>query len=153
MPRSRRIDSNATGDPQPKPRREVQSVCEPRSLPPTILVVDDDDDIRAVISEVLRSQGYSVIEASNGAQAEHAALKEIPQLILMDIGMPGGDGLGVVWRMRSHSEIVNVPVVIVSAYDAYDLRGEAASQGCRGYLRKPLDIEELLALVDEIVRT
>ncbi len=122
-------------------------------VPPaqTILVVDDDDDIRFLLAELLRREGYCVVEASSGVEAERAALKQIPQLILMDIGMPGLDGLSTVWRMREHPEIANVPVVIVSAYDAYDLRGEAAAQGCKGYLTKPLEVKELRSLVGEIL--
>ena len=117
-----------------------------------ILVVDDDDDIRFIHSELLRREGYNVIEASCAAEAERAALDQVPDLILMDIAMPGLDGLSEVWRLREHQQIVNVPVVIVSAYDAYDLRGEAAAQGCRGYLTKPVEAEELTSLVGEILR-
>jgi CheY-like chemotaxis protein len=118
----------------------------------TVLVVDDDDDIRFFHSEVLRRQGYNVIEASCAAEAERAALDNVPALILMDIAMPGLDGLSEVWRLREHPQVVNVPVVIVSAYDAYDLRAESAAQGCRGYLTKPVEPEGLTSLVDEILQ-
>jgi two-component system cell cycle response regulator DivK len=118
----------------------------------TILVVDDDDDIRFVHSEVLRREGYNVIEASCAAEAEGAALDQVPDLILMDIALPGLDGLSEVWRLREHPQIANVPVVIVSAYDAYDLRGEAAAQGCRGYITKPVEPEGLTSLVREILQ-
>lgn len=118
----------------------------------TVMVVDDDDDIRFLQSEMLRREGYRVIEASCAAEAERAALDQVPDLILMDIGMPGLDGLSEVWRLREHPQTVNVPVVIISAYDAYDLRGEAAAQGCRGYLIKPVEAEELTCLVGEILQ-
>lgn len=129
-------------------------IDEPRALAArTVLVVDDSDDIRFLISEMLRRKGYMVIEASSSAEAERAALDQVPDLILMDISMPGLDGLSEVWRLREHPEVVNVPVVIISGYDTYELRGEAAAQGCRGYLTKPVAPEELTSLVSKILQT
>jgi DNA-binding response OmpR family regulator len=60
--------------------------------------------------------------------------------------------LNAVWKLRSHPETVNVPVVIVSAHDAYDLRAEAAAAGCKDYLTKPVVIDQLKDLVKSIVR-
>lgn len=143
----RRIETRQNGRTisTPKPIREQQTSGAPR----TVLVVDDDDDIRFLVSELLRREGYSVTEACCAEDAERAALKQPPNLIIMDIGMPGLDGLSEVWRMREHPELVNVPVVIVTAYDSYDLRGEAAAQGCKGYLTKPVEASELTRLVAE----
>jgi CheY-like chemotaxis protein len=135
-----------------EPLVNLRTVDEPTLPVPNVLIVDDDDDIRSLMSALLRRDGYSVIEASNGAEAERAALNRTPQLILMDIGMPGQDGLSTVWRIREHPEIANVPVVIISAYDSFDLRAEAAAEGCRGYLAEPFDPEELSALVREILQ-
>ena len=116
-----------------------------------ILVVDDDDDIRLLLAKILRKEGYRVIEVSNAAAAETAALNETPDLVLMDIGMPGVDGLTAVWSMRERPELAEVPVVIVSAYDSFDLRAEATAEGCKGYLTKPLDPEMLISKVHEIL--
>ena len=102
--------------------------------PPTIMVVDDDDDTRFLLSQLLRNEGYLVTEAATGQEAELKALKQIPHLVLMDLSMPGSDGFSVIWNLRSHPEMGNVPIVIVSAHDAFDLRAEAAAAGCRGYL-------------------
>jgi CheY-like chemotaxis protein len=106
---------------------------------PRIMVVDDDDDIRLLLTQFLRSEGYSVVQAATAKEAETNALKHIPQLILMDLSMPGADGLSAIWNIRKQPEIGNVPIIIISAYDAFDLRAEAAAAGCRGYLTKPLD--------------
>ena len=114
---------------------------------PTVMVVDDDEDCRVLLSEVLRREGYEVIAAADGVEAQRIALENTPQLILMDIGMPDIDGLSALWRMREHPELAEVPVLIVSAYDYYDLRAEAASVGCQGYVTKPVDLDELKALV------
>lgn len=119
--------------------------------PPTIMVVDDDDDTRFVMSELLRREGYVVIEAANASEGEQEAVKQVPDLILMDLSMPGTDGLSAIWKIRKHAEIADVPIVIVSAHDAFDLRAEAAAAGCIGYLTKPLAVDELKDLVESIV--
>jgi len=116
-----------------------------------ILVVDDDDDLRFLMAKILRDEGYSVSEAASAREADEVALSQTPDLVLMDIGMPEEDGLSAVWRMREHPELAEVPVVIVSAYDSYDLRAEAAAEGCKAYLTKPLDLDSLTSVVGEIL--
>ena len=117
----------------------------------TILVVDDDEDLRLLVTQMLRSEGYSVIGAANGTEAQQLALQHVPDLILMDIGLPGVDGLTTIWKMREEAELVDVPIIVLSAYDSYDLRGEAASAGCQGYLTKPLEVVELTGMVKRIL--
>lgn len=113
----------------------------------TILVVDDDDDQRTMVGEILRRAGYAVTNAASGQEACQLALRILPHLVIMDIGMPEMDGLTTVWKMRKHEELSTVPVIILTAYDSYDLRGEAASAGCQGYLTKPFELEELQQMV------
>lgn len=116
-----------------------------------ILVVDDDEDIRFLIAKILSKEGYCVSEAASAIEAEAVALSQTPDLILMDIGMPELDGLSAVWRMRERPELSEVPVVIVSAYDSFDLRAEATAEGCKGYLTKPVDPDVLRSKVREIL--
>ncbi len=111
--------------------------------PPTIMVVDDDDDIRLLMGQLLRSHGYRVTEASTAAEAESNAVENHPHLILMDLSMPGTDGLSAIWNIRKQPGMATVPVIIVSAHDAFDLRAEASAAGCCGYLTKPLDTTQL----------
>ncbi|MGI8734302.1 MAG: response regulator [Pyrinomonadaceae bacterium] len=118
-----------------------------------VLVVDDDDDIRFLIAKILRDEGYCVCEAASALDAEAAALLQTPDLILMDIGMPEVDGLSAVWRLRERKELQEVPVIIVSAYDSFDLRAEAAAEGCIGYLTKPLDPAVLKFVVSQALRS
>lgn len=118
---------------------------------PTIMIVDDDDDIRFMMSEALRGEGYVVTEAASAAEAEHKAVRELPHLILMDLNMPGTDGMSALWKIRRHQELAAVPIVIVSAHDAFDLRAEAAAAGCKGYLSKPLEVDELRDVVRSII--
>ena len=115
------------------------------------MVVDDDEDIRFLITRLMRNEGYEVLEAATAAEAKLATLQKTPELILMDISMPDADGLSAIWDLREQNETANVPVVIVSAFDAFDLRAEATAAGCAGYLTKPVDIEELKRLVRRIL--
>ena len=118
---------------------------------PTIMVVDDDDDLRTLVEGLLRNAGYAVIGVGSGHEAHPLALKTLPDLIILDIGMPGMDGLTTLWKMRKHDELATVPVIILTAYESYDLRGEAASAGCHTYLTKPFEPVELKALVSKLL--
>lgn len=117
----------------------------------TIMVVDDDDDLRTMVETMLRRAGYVVVGAASGQDAQPLALKTLPALIIMDIGMPEMDGLTAIWEMRQHDELATVPVIILTAYESYDLRGEAVSTGCQGYLTKPFEPVELKALVNKLL--
>ncbi len=119
----------------------------------TIMVVDDDDEVRLLIMRMLQIEGYRQVGAASGAEAHQRALDDTPDLILMDIGMPRMDGLTVLWKMREQPELAHVPVIIISAYDSYDLRGEAASAGCQGYLTKPIDPADLEAMVRRVLES
>ena len=119
---------------------------------PTIMIVDDDDDVRGMIAQFLHSAGYQVIQAANSTEAQRHALESLPELIIMDIGMPQVDGLTAVWKMREHPALSDIPVLILSAYDSYDLRAEAASTGCLGYLTKPVEPDHLRATLEEILK-
>ena len=119
----------------------------------TIMVVDDDDDVRLLIMSILQVEGYRQIGAASGVEAHRLALEDTPDLILLDIGMPRMDGLTALWKMREDPELAHVPVVIISAYDSYDLRGEAASAGCQGYLTKPIDLADLKATLKRVLRS
>ena len=127
----------------PKSEESIAHTCYAIEGPPTILVVDDDDDIRLLMVQLLRTQGYRVTEASTAGEAESNALQNPPHLILMDLSMPGTDGLTAIWNIRKQPAMAAVPVIIVSAHDAFDLRAEAAAAGCCGYLTKPLDTIQL----------
>lgn len=127
------------------------SVSDEVTGTPPIMVVDDDDDIRFLLTQFLRTEGYSVIEAATAREAEVKALKHAPQLILMDLSLPGSDGLSAIWNIRKQPEMATVPIIIVSAHDAFDLRAEAAAAGCRGYLTKPLDTTDLKTMIQSVL--
>jgi CheY-like chemotaxis protein len=106
---------------------------------PTVLVAEDSDDSRHVLSQELRHRGCRVITAADGREAVETALVAHPDLILMDLHMPRLDGLAATAQIRAHSELEAVPIIAVTAYDTYGIREAALEAGCQEYLLKPLD--------------
>lgn len=113
----------------------------------TILIAEDSADLRDFLKTFLEGHGYRVLEAGEGQEAVSAALRERPDLILMDLGLPGTDGLTAVRKIREHTPANETPILIVSAYDRVEYRTEAVEAGCGGYLTKPLDTNQLLKSV------
>ena len=108
-------------------------------MTPTVLVVEDSDDARYVLSLLLRQRGCHVITAANGGDAVETALSGLPDLILMDLNLPEMDGLAATERIREHGELNEVPIIAVTAYDTYGMREAALEAGCQDYLLKPVD--------------
>ena len=119
--------------------------------PPTVLVVDDVADARAVISELMRSERYRVVEAADGAEAVEAASRERPHLVLLDLNLPVLDGFEVARRLRQLPWMEGVPVVAVTAYHYHGMREAALEAGCDEYLPKPLDFDELKEVVHRLL--
>lgn len=109
----------------------------------SILVVDDDDSIRGMLSDVLRSCGYSVQVAGDGESALAAIEAERPALVLLDMRMPKVDGWEFARRLKRRG--VSVPIVVMTA--VRDARRSAEEIGAAGYLAKPFEIDQLLAQV------
>ena len=123
-----------------------------RSKAHTLLVVDDYEDSLQLLTSFLSHEGYNILTTGTAEEAVEVAIRRRPDLILMDIGLPGLDGLSAVWRIREQPELADVPVIIISAHDSYDLREEATSAGCKGYLAKPLDVKELKQLIQGVLQ-
>ncbi len=113
---------------------------------PTILVVDDDIDIRDAMCLVLQHNGYRTVSASNGEEALRALSDGAPvDLILLDMMMPVMDGWGFRSSLSDRPSMAQIPVVVLTGDGRAPAK--AASIGAAGYLRKPLDLDELLAMV------
>jgi CheY-like chemotaxis protein len=116
---------------------------------PQILVVEDDNDIRGLVSEVLRDDGYDVREATNGCEALNQVRTERPDLIVLDLMMPVMDGWTFVEECRTHTDCRDVPIVVTSAsHDLPRTAEKLRSYGVRTCLAKPFDVDGLLALVE-----
>lgn len=109
-----------------------------------ILVVDDDDDFRETVAEVLKAAGYPVQEAENGERALEAIREEQPGIVLLDLKMPVLDGWGVMERMRQDPRSAAVPILILSAYG---FEWESELTGAQGYIPKSVGMEEIVERV------
>jgi CheY-like chemotaxis protein len=129
--------------------RADESRSDPR--PATILVVEDSNDTRNVLSFSLTKYGYKVVTAVNGKEAVNVALSERPDLILMDLNMPLMDGLTATGEIREHDELRKVPILAVTAYDTYGMKEAAEEAGCDGYIKKPIDFNRLDTILRRIL--
>lgn len=111
-----------------------------------ILIVDDEPDIRLVARIALRDR-YEVLEAGNGEEALRLVDEHNPDLVFLDLRMPGLDGWGVIEQLRQRGRLPAVPVVVVSAHGSTDTSDKAIAMGCRGYLTKPFAPRDLLEAI------
>lgn len=116
-----------------------------------ILVVDDSADNVAVISLFLQQQGYRVVTANNGEDAVTIATQMPPNLILMDINLPGLDGLGATRRILDTDTLRDVPVVAITAFGTEGFQRAAYDAGVSGYLTKPIDLDRMHQLIARLL--
>ncbi|PSL45821.1 two-component system response regulator (stage 0 sporulation protein F) [Salsuginibacillus halophilus] len=107
----------------------------------TVMIVDDQEGIRMLLREVLQEDGLNVCEAANGEQALATAEQAEPDLLLLDMKIPGMDGLEVLEHLRSRS--FHMPVIMMTAYEELNMRERAGELGVLNYFSKPFDIEEV----------
>lgn len=124
-----------------------------RSRPRAVLVVDDDPDIRKVVAANLAAEGIKVHTAANGYEAQAQALKLSPDLIILDVGLPGRDGLQVLAALRGHPDTANIPVVLLTARTSDTDIWEGWKAGAAYYLTKPFNPDELLHFVHQLFDT
>ena len=115
-----------------------------------ILVVDDDAPIRRMLDRTLSAEGYAVETAADGGEALAAVERSAPDLVVLDVGMPGVDGLAVSRRLRAKG--LGVPVLLLTARDSVPDRVAGLDAGADDYLVKPFATEELLARVRALLR-
>jgi len=115
-----------------------------------ILVVDDEPEIVKSVSMRLSANGYETVVAMDGIQATSMAVKEQPDVIILDIGMPAGDGHTIVKRLRNSAKTNCIPIVFLTARTSDEDHQKAYDQGVDKYITKPFDSEELVAAIDEL---
>ena len=121
------------------------------NLPQTVMVVEDFEDNRFMMRRLLEMSGYRVLEAINGEEAVEVARRERPALILMDLSLPLLDGLAATRRIRQVEELRQIPIVAVSAHDTADFHADALAAGCNDYVTKPIDFDQLEALLSRLL--
>jgi two-component system cell cycle response regulator DivK len=114
-----------------------------------ILVVEDQDDNRRILRDLLTASGYELIEAVDGEQGLTAAEQERPDLILMDIQLPGIDGYEVTRRIKANEALRSIPIIAVTSYALSGDDQKAFEAGCDAYVTKPFSPRQLLAKIRE----
>jgi two-component system cell cycle response regulator DivK len=114
-----------------------------------ILVVEDQEDNRRILRDLLGNAGYQLIEAESGEDALDAVMKQRPDLILMDIQLPVMDGYEATRQIRANPDMKAVPIIAVTSYALAGDEAKAEAAGCNAYVSKPFSPRALLAKVRE----
>lgn len=118
---------------------------------PKLLIVEDNQDNRDALSRRLERRGFSVLIAVDGQAGAATARAEHPDLILMDMNMPGIDGWEATRLVKSDPATADIPVIALTAHALAGDRGRALDAGCADYHTKPVDLAKLLAQIEEIL--
>lgn len=116
-----------------------------------ILVVEDTEDNRQILRDLLGMAGYTLVEAHDGAQGVAMATEHRPDLILMDIQMPVMDGYEATRRIKADPALAAIPVIAVTSYALSGDEAKTRAAGCDGYVAKPYSPRQMLAKVREIL--
>jgi DNA-binding response OmpR family regulator len=112
-----------------------------------ILVVDDDPDVRLGLQLRLNANHYDVICAADGVASIAEARKHMPDLILLDLGLPAGDGFSVLERLKANEKLSSIPVIVLSGRDRVGNRDRSIKAGAKIFLQKPMPNDKLLAVI------
>src|ERR687892_542205 len=118
--------------------------------PVAVLLVDDDASIRRMLERTLAAEGYDVAAVADGGAAMAAVERSVPDAIVLDVAMPGLDGLAVTLRLRGKG--LAVPILLLTARDALEERVAGLDAGADDYVLKPFESEELVARVRALLR-
>ena len=116
-----------------------------------VLVVDDDREIRVLVAANLRRDGYTVVEASDGPEALDVASRLLPDLVLLDMTLPGMDGVEVARQLKATPVLATIPVIALSALTQEAVQKRALAAGCSRYLTKPYPPAALRDVVAETI--
>lgn len=116
-----------------------------------ILVIDDDKIVRDILRAQFEGRAYRVIEAEDGAAAADLARSEAPNLIVLDMSLPGMTGFELLPVLKSHPATRDIPVIALTSHDTPAARDEAHDAGCDRYVTKPIDAKRLFEAVDALI--
>jgi two-component system cell cycle response regulator DivK len=117
----------------------------------TILIVEDNEKNMKLVRDILQHRGHTTLEATTGDEGVRLAIGQLPDLILMDIQLPGMDGIAALQLIREHRELDAVPVVAISASVMPEDQRHIVSSGFDAYLTKPVSLKPFLAVVDRML--
>ncbi|MFN4219516.1 MAG: response regulator transcription factor [bacterium] len=118
-----------------------------------ILIIDDEENIVDLLSNILTHSGFVVIGAFNGESGIEKAIKEKPHIIILDIMMPGMDGFEVLKRLKEDEQTSDIPVIMLTAKTEDSAVIESWRKGAEFYIPKPFEIEELLHVINLILKS
>lgn len=116
-----------------------------------ILYIEDNLDNRILVRRLLHSASYNVIEAENALQAINALFRYSPDLILMDINIPGVDGYALTSKLKTVPSVAMIPVIAITANAMRGDREKTIYAGCDGYIEKPIDIDTFQNQIDRFL--
>lgn len=116
-----------------------------------ILYIEDNFQNKRLVRKILTSRGYEVLEADDGLTGVEMAVKELPDLILMDISLPGIDGVEATQRIKAKDGTQKIPVIALTANAMRGDRERFIAAGCDDYLPKPISTAELLAMIEKFL--
>lgn len=117
----------------------------------TILIIDDDVDSWHLLSTLLRTHNFYPVWAADGMQAITAARLHHPQAILLDLGMPGGDGFLVLERLKNNRILSDIPVIVVTVRDRQEAEEKVRRLGAAAYVPKPVQVDALMASLQTVL--
>jgi|SRR5262249_4040243 len=120
-------------------------------MKPKILVIDDDVDSWHLQSTFLKNHDYYPVWAADGLHAISVARRHQPHAILLDLGLPGGDGFCVLGRLKSHPMLRDIPVIVVTVRAPQEAEEKAQRLGAVGYVQKPIKVDELMESLDQVL--
>ena len=118
----------------------------------TILVIEDDHNLREGLVLFLEMRGYRTLSTPNGATGLEMIRRHLPDVIVMNLQMPGADGLEVLHAVRSESELARTPVIFITADHTPSVRQQAMVAGADAYLMKPFNTENLAETISQLLQ-
>jgi len=123
-----------------------------KSVLKKILIIDDDRDLLEGLNLLFHSHGYDVVSAMDALSVVGLALKANPDVILLDLSLPGGDGYQVMERLRLHTPLARIPIIVLTGRNPSINQKRAFKEGAKAFFQKPFDNSELVAAVEEALK-
>jgi DNA-binding response OmpR family regulator len=116
-----------------------------------ILIIEDDSDVRLGYHIRLKANNYDTFFAADALASMTEARKHQPDLIILDLGLPAGDGFVVMERLKANTHLAVIPIIVVSSRDRRENGDRALKAGAKAFLQKPVDNNELLAIIRQLL--
>ncbi|KAF0208324.1 MAG: response regulator [Actinomycetota bacterium] len=118
-----------------------------------ILLVEDNPQNRYLVTFLLEKSGYVVVVAEDGEEAVAAVAEHVPDIILMDVQLPKLDGYEATRRIKADERFAGIPLIALTAHSMKGDRGKAMAAGCDDYITKPVDADQLISRIEELLGT